>query len=271
MSSRSPVTPLRGAATIVMYHAIASDNDIYSTAPAAFERHLATLSSAFEIVRLRDLPGALRRAPARRIVALTFDDAFLDFYEVAYPILRASALPATVFVPTGLIGKSNVWDAHTGSIPQRPIMTAAQVRELHDGGLVDFGSHTISHPSMASLSRDEMLRQAGDSRQALEHLLGTEIRTFAYPYGQLDNFSADTREALSAAGYELAVTTHWGTLDRPSDPLALPRVHFHKDDSRRTILSKVSGLQNWRGSKERLAFALRSFRRKSRRTNAAEA
>lgn len=45
--------------------------------------------------------GRLRRDG----VVLTFDDGYRDFYDNALPLLRAYSLPATIFVPTALIGK----------------------------------------------------------------------------------------------------------------------------------------------------------------------
>jgi peptidoglycan/xylan/chitin deacetylase (PgdA/CDA1 family) len=42
-------------------------------------------------------------APGKHL-AVTFDDGYRSVFELAFPILRAAGMPATVFVPTALIG-----------------------------------------------------------------------------------------------------------------------------------------------------------------------
>lgn len=70
--------------------------------PAVFECHLDTLSRRYEVISLADVLEA-RRGEAklpRRALLLTFDDAYGDFEENAWPILRSRSLQATLFVPT---------------------------------------------------------------------------------------------------------------------------------------------------------------------------
>jgi len=52
----------------------------------------------------------LLESPKDRAVLLTFDDAYLDFWEHAFPFLLEEGIPALVFVPAGLVGKFNKWD-----------------------------------------------------------------------------------------------------------------------------------------------------------------
>jgi len=44
--------------------------------------------------------------------AVTFDDAYLDCYSLAYPVLKAAGVPAIFFVPTGAVtdGRLSWWD-----------------------------------------------------------------------------------------------------------------------------------------------------------------
>lgn len=56
---------------------------------------------------LEDLQSGQFSARAR--VIITFDDAAVDFVEWAVPILKRHQVPATLFVPTGLIGRQGFW------------------------------------------------------------------------------------------------------------------------------------------------------------------
>lgn len=68
-------------------------------------RHTQVLSEA-QLMRCLETP---RRFP-RPASMITFDDAYRDTFSIAYPILRDLGLPATLFVPTGLIeGRQLGW------------------------------------------------------------------------------------------------------------------------------------------------------------------
>jgi peptidoglycan/xylan/chitin deacetylase (PgdA/CDA1 family) len=69
-----------------------------------FVEQLLWLRREFEVVSLEEGVKRLARAEGdfrrRPLVAVTIDDGFRDVYEVAAPILRAAAVPFTVFVVT---------------------------------------------------------------------------------------------------------------------------------------------------------------------------
>jgi len=73
---------------------------------ATFARHLAFFRRHFRVVSLAEF---LERpsSPEPRLV-ITFDDGWLDNYTRAWPLLRGTGLPATVFLASGLVG-SEIW------------------------------------------------------------------------------------------------------------------------------------------------------------------
>jgi len=246
-----------------MYHSISENLDGYAISPTTFARQMESLAQQYRIIRLRDARAELTTMRANeRCVAVTFDDAFSDFRDLAYPILRHAGIPASVFVPTGFVGRTNQWDVNDSRIPQRPIMDATDIRQLYAEGVVDFGSHTVDHPSMADVTTEEMQRQAIDSKRYLETLLRTPITTFAYPYGQLDNFSTATTRVIADAGYDIAVTTHWGTRNSYRNLLSLNRIHFRETDDAATVRAKVDGKYDWIAAKERIGFTVRWLRKR---------
>ena len=91
-----------------MYHRIARmtvDPWHLAVDPGHFDSQVRLLRQYADIVPLVELHGCLRSGRrSRPVVAITFDDAYLDNLEVAKPILERYAAPATVFVPTGYVG-----------------------------------------------------------------------------------------------------------------------------------------------------------------------
>jgi len=78
------------------------DPALISARPAAFERQMALLAARWRPVALEDVCAALDGGPALplRAVLTTFDDAYRDFAEQAWPVLRKYGIPATQFVAT---------------------------------------------------------------------------------------------------------------------------------------------------------------------------
>ena len=251
------LTGRRGVVAIVMYHAISELADAYSVHPKVFRQQIKTLADDYSFMRLADLAGPWAESSEKLRVIITFDDAYTDLIDHVLPILEAFSVPATVFVPTGLIGKRNEWDLGDDAAVARTILTAEQIKALAATGLIEFGAHTIDHCSMSSLSRQRMREEALGSKLALESLLGTPVFSFAYPYGQLDDFGFETTDVLRESGYRLAVTTHWGTVGRAANLLTLPRVWFRNGDSASDVRAKVEGFDNWITTKERLGYLSR--------------
>jgi peptidoglycan/xylan/chitin deacetylase (PgdA/CDA1 family) len=94
-------------AAILLYHSVGgnrvfSDNVLKET---SFRRQLAFLMRTRTIVPLRAMVDKLEAGepvPADWLV-LTFDDGYKDFVETAVPILKELQVPATVFIPSGVL------------------------------------------------------------------------------------------------------------------------------------------------------------------------
>src|SRR5687768_15139138 len=108
--------------TVLAYHRVEQpgrrtelDPALLSATPEAFERQVAYIARACSPLSLDEVL-AVRRGEAAmppRAVLLTFDDAYRDFAEHAWPVLRRHGVPATLFVPTAYAGDSDLrfwWD-----------------------------------------------------------------------------------------------------------------------------------------------------------------
>ncbi len=154
-----------------------------------------------------------------------------------FSILDRFNVPSTIFVPSGLIGKHNLWDSGKNNL-KRNLMNARQLLELKQEGLVTFGSHSIDHQSFRNLSINEMRKQATVSKETLEELFNHSIKMFSYPYGYFSNLSTNV---ISDAGYEIGVTTRWGTMNSKKHILRLKRISFLESDDYDIIRAKIEG------------------------------
>jgi peptidoglycan/xylan/chitin deacetylase (PgdA/CDA1 family) len=114
--------PWTGLATCLMYHRVCPDqtesNDMNrGFAPnldlivtvSAFEEQMAFVARHFNCV---SLPEAIEQLASgelpERSMIVTFDDGYLDNLTLALPILRKHAIPATIYVATGLIDQASL-------------------------------------------------------------------------------------------------------------------------------------------------------------------
>ena len=103
-------------------------------------------------------------------------------------------------------------------------MTVDELRQLEDNGLLEVGSHTLTHPVLATLPSSEQSAEILGGKELLERLLGHPVKTFAYPFGANCDFTAETVNWIREAGVASACTLIEGTASRSTPPLELPRL-----------------------------------------------
>jgi peptidoglycan/xylan/chitin deacetylase (PgdA/CDA1 family) len=94
---------------VLMYHRVDEpaarpdlDPSLLSATPNVFEQQMRHVAEHHHVVSMSQLLDALRgeaELPPRSVM-ITFDDAYCDFAQHSWPILKRYGLPVTVFVPT---------------------------------------------------------------------------------------------------------------------------------------------------------------------------
>lgn len=107
-------------------------------------------------------------------IIITFDDAYVDVYTNAFPILQTYNFKANIFVITGSIG-NNLY------------MNEEMIKDVDKSNLIEIGSHTISHYKLAEKDEQTIEKELKESKEALEKILNKEINTIAYPSGSFNS------------------------------------------------------------------------------------
>jgi peptidoglycan/xylan/chitin deacetylase (PgdA/CDA1 family) len=103
------------------------------------------------------------------------------------------------------------------------MMSSQQVRALRRGGM-QVGAHTVNHPILARLPRDQAQREIEDSRCQLQALLDEDVTLFAYPNGRPGaDYNAESVALVRQAGFCAAVSTAWGAAAAGADLFQIPR------------------------------------------------
>jgi peptidoglycan/xylan/chitin deacetylase (PgdA/CDA1 family) len=232
-----------GSVIVLMYHRVGPAGNAwearYAISPDCFESHMLALArQGHRAVPLEALCEWLEGGaplPAGAFV-LTFDDGFRGVREHALPILERLRWPFTVFLVTDLVGGEDVWTR--ASNPDRvtyPLLNAEEILDMQRRG-VGFHSHTCSHASLPGLDDSQLMRELGESRTALQHLLGRPVNFLAYPFGHVDERVA---AAARSAGYRAAVSTQPGFNRQDVDRFHIRRIDVFGTDTTSMLLRKV--------------------------------
>jgi peptidoglycan/xylan/chitin deacetylase (PgdA/CDA1 family)/GT2 family glycosyltransferase len=159
-------------------------------------------------------------------VLLTFDDAYAGVADHALPVLRERGFGAAVFVVTGQIGGTNAWEKETGGAGTDPLMTKSEIQNWAMQG-IEFGAHSVNHQDLRKLNAEELEAEVSESGRELSQVVGSAVKTFAYPYG---HYSDEARSTV-AHFYDLACTCDEGLNDLGTDLCLLRRTMVHPEDT----------------------------------------
>lgn len=226
LRSRWPL-PIGPAVAVLGWHRIDVEGGRLAVAPALFGRQMEILAEhrrRFPVVGIDQARAVLAGAPAgSRRVVLTFDDAWADNHANALGPLSRHGLPATLYVPSRLLGKPGY-------------MTRTQVLEMAAAG-VTIGAHSQTHADLRTCGPDGLEREIRGSKDDLEDWVSQPVTSFAYPTGL---FNDAVVAAVAAAGFTSAVTTRHEWWRPTSHPLRIPR-SFVEDFSEATFRAALAG------------------------------
>ena len=204
----------RGAPVILMYHGVTPDAGRGLVNQSGkhvnidlFRRQLRMLSRHRRVVPLTALVEALRRdKEVSGMVALTFDDGYLNNVECAAPVLVDLKLPATFFLTTGFIGTGRwAWvdrleAALHAAAPGKFRISLLGERVQLDG--------MVQRTDLLRSIKIVLKRMSWDAAEAGVRELEAELRVEpTQPWGVYRFMSWDHARQLVKAGFEVGAHT----------------------------------------------------------------
>lgn len=192
-------------------------------------------------------PGLIGRQELpwfERLYRILSSSGRMDIYESTAESLKTLAADAQDSAIETLRREMRV-DADDADDEGR-LMDWEEVARLGEGGLIDFGAHTMNHRILSHLTLDEQRAEILGSRDALIGRFG-RCDLFAYPNGKRGDFTTATLEIVREAGFTCAVTAIPGLVRNGVDPLQLPRIAVGPRASRPHFALRASGWIGERG------------------------
>lgn len=249
--SQNFLPPSAGGVVILGYHLVGADTSLRVDIPeAVFERQMLEIRKHGDLMSLHKAVKLLRNGSLRNktAVVVSFDDAFENFYERAWPLLRELSIPATLFVPVGFLeNEASTPLQGTASLPP---VSWAQLAHMVSTGLLTIGSHGWSHLDLRTATADAAMHELERSREVLEARLETSVGCYCYPRGLWSRRA----ERFVRQAYEFAALAGGRKLTRNNfDPFRLWRVPITRDmpNSLVPVLKNRVWLEEWFADKWR--------------------
>ncbi len=176
----------------------------------AFRERLEWLMTRYEVVSLEELLS--RPMGQKTQVAVTFDDGYACWHEVAAPMLEDLNVPVVFFVCSGFVGlrdeKAEYFRHHYFRRQQElSPLTRNQLVDLANHPLFEIGSHTVHHIDLGqSLDEDTLIAEISMDKGQLESWTGKPVRWFAYPFGEPKHLSPQAVNFVRRIGFLAAFT-----------------------------------------------------------------
>ena len=235
---------------ILMYHSIVEEaTKGTEVSKKNFEEQIKELkNNGYEAILVEDLIEYVyngKELPEKPI-CITFDDGYLNNYDIAYPILKKYNMKATIFVIGSSIGATKNYK--NTDYPITPHFNEEQAIEMEKSGVISIQSHTYDMHQWKPFECGEMIREnilkldnetESDYIVALKEDIEKEnnalknisnVEALAYPSGKYDTL---TNVVLNQNGIKLTLSVETGinTIIKglPQSLYALKR--FNVDDS----------------------------------------
>jgi len=199
---------------IMMYHMISdqlanSKKSGLRVSPYMFEKHLEYFSNnGWTFIKMSEIE---EYDNSEKVVAITFDDGYLDNYTQAYPLLKKYNACATLYLVVDR--HDNDWSIkknpkhNKGILAKEKKLSDDQIQEMILSGVFELGGHTISHPYLPDLTFNEKFDEINNCKDVLEQKFNTKVHSFAYPFGIYED---EDIKIVSNSDFNSAVSTNEG-------------------------------------------------------------
>lgn len=144
------------------------------------------------------------------------EQLYLDLWRILKPLRREPQ--------ARLLAELRAWSGMAEpAAPNDRSLTFEEAARLGRHPLAEIGAHTLTHPTLPAHDGKTKQAEIAGSKRACEDIAGRTVRSFSYPYGDLD---AEAARIVRDAGFESALTTKALPVGRRDHPQHLPRIQM---------------------------------------------
>ncbi|GEM_PF-308172 len=125
-------------------------------------------------------------------------------------------------------------------LPNDWLLTGKQIQHLVKTN-IKFGAHTLTHPILSRMPLNEARYEIFESKRWLENILNEKVKHFAYPNGEVGDFTEEHQNFVAQAGFDSASSTIIGLNDFSTNPYVLRRI-YAAEESLANFASRLVGI-----------------------------
>lgn len=226
----------------LMYHSVTTDTSRlgdYTISPDQLDAdiqyytdcgYITMTATELATANMADIDG-------RKILLLTFDDGYANFYTDVFPVLKKHNAKATMYLISSYIDRYGY-------------LTSDETYEMAHSGLVEIGNHTnsIHHTPkelLETIYNDpvafyDVIADVKRNGDVLKSITGIDVTSISWPYGYY------TQELDSAVknqlGYKISFSTNYGVNKFTGDTsVPLNRMNRESSASTQWVFDRANG------------------------------
>lgn len=195
----------QGRLSILIYHRVPAQVDPLFPEGGdmdSFDQQMGLLTDCFRVIPLADAVRGLRSGGLpSRAACVTFDDGYADNAEIALPILKKYAIPATFFISSGVLDGGRMWNDTVIELVRRA------TGDTLDLGMLNLGSFPVETLAQRRKAIDDLIGQLKhlppESRQSRVEKMCSII-----PVNPPDNLMMTSEQVRSLHGAGMEIGGH---------------------------------------------------------------
>ena len=169
----------------------------------------------YDFIHPEDFQKKFEFAKKQKKVLLTIDDAFLSFYDNAWPYLKKYEIPFVLFVSTEPVGNQGY-------------MSWKQIKEVEKENFAIIGHHSHSHEYLIEKNNQKFVKDIELANTIFQREIGYIPKLFSYPFGEYSEFMRN----YVSKNFSFAFGQHSGVIDVNKEKFQLPRFPINENYGR---------------------------------------
>lgn len=122
----------------------------------------------------------------------------------------------------------------------------AQLREMVESGLLEVGSHTVTHPILSTITDEASWDELTRSKVQIEQGTGRKVSCFCFPNGMPGDYRERQIRQVEEAGYLCSVVAHSGLVSSQTDRYRLPRIGVARKSDTKEFARWLDGVMYYK-------------------------